>query len=144
MTNVRAGTGAVNVIPPTLDVQFNFRFCPASSEASLRQRVQAILERHGLEFELAWQLAGSPFVTRSGRLVDTIRRVVRQVTGVTPELSTSGGTSDGRFLASIAREVVEFGPVNTSIHKPDERVWIADIAPLSIVYERTAAALLAG
>ena len=141
-SNIHAGTGANNVIPGTMDVMFNFRFSTASTEDELKARVNEILTRHALDYDVMWSLSGAPFVTGRGALIDTLTRVVHSVTGVAPQLSTSGGTSDGRFLASVAREVAEFGPVNESIHKVDESVALADIEPLSVVYEQTLTALL--
>jgi succinyl-diaminopimelate desuccinylase len=136
-SNVHAGTGASNVIPGTLDAWFNFRFSPESSAQSLQVRVREILDRHHLQYELEWTLIGAPFLTPRGALVDALTAAVASIAGVRPELSTSGGTSDGRFLAKLAREVVEFGPLNDSIHKIDEHVRIADLEPLSAIYERT-------
>jgi succinyl-diaminopimelate desuccinylase len=143
MSNVRAGTGTVNVIPEQLEVLFNVRFSPASTVDGIKARVHEILDRHGVEYDLVWSLAGTPFITQRGRLVEILGRTIAAVTGVIPELSTSGGTSDGRFIARIAREVVEFGPVAESMHGADERVCIADLGPLSVIYERTVEALLA-
>ena len=137
ISNVHAGTGASNVIPGTLDVWFNFRFSPESSASSLQSRVREILDAHRVTYELEWTLIGEPFMTPRGPLVDAITASVHSVAGVRPELSTTGGTSDGRFLATLAREVVEFGPLNDSIHKIDEHVRIADLEPLSTIYERT-------
>ena len=137
ISNIHAGTGANNVIPGTLEISFNFRFSPESSAPSLQARVRDLLDGHRLQFDLDWTLIGEPFLTPRGPLVDALAESVRSVTGVDPTLSTSGGTSDGRFLARLAREVVEFGPLNASIHKIDEHVRIADLAPLSTIYERT-------
>jgi succinyl-diaminopimelate desuccinylase len=106
--------------------------------------VLATLDRHGVEYDLTWTLSGGPFMTPKGRLVEALGGAVAAVTGVTPALSTSGGTSDGRFLAAIAREVVEFGPRGEGMHGIDERVRLADLGPLSTIYERTLVALLAG
>ncbi len=142
ISNIHAGTGAPNVIPGVVDVAFNFRFSPRSPAESLKERVQQVLDRHGLEYELAWTLSGQPFITAKGGLVDALTAAVRAVTGVAPALSTGGGTSDGRFIAKIAKEVVEFGPTNDTIHKIDERVKVSDIGPLSMIYERTLRALL--
>jgi succinyl-diaminopimelate desuccinylase len=142
VSNIHAGTGANNVIPGELALLFNFRFSPESSVEHLKARVHRVLDAHGLHYQLAWSVTAQPFMTSRGPLTDALSAAVRAETGCVPELSTSGGTSDGRFLATIAREVVEFGPLNDSIHKIDERVRIADIGPLSIVYERTAGALL--
>ena len=142
ISNIQAGTGAPNVVPGRLTVQGNFRFSPAVSAAELQERVGHVLDKHALEYEIAWTVSASPFVTQADALVRVMRDVVSASTGVTPEVSTSGGTSDGRFLATIAREVVEFGPLNDTIHKVDERVATADLGPLSLIYERTARALL--
>ncbi|HET9196381.1 MAG TPA: succinyl-diaminopimelate desuccinylase [Vicinamibacterales bacterium] len=142
ISDIHAGTGANNIIPGSLDVMFNFRFSTESTADQLKARVQAVLDAHRLDYELNWSLSGSPFLSPRGGLVDVISAAVAQVTGVTPALSTSGGTSDGRFLAGVSREVVEFGPLSASIHGIDEHVLIADIGPLSEVYERTLAMLL--
>jgi succinyl-diaminopimelate desuccinylase len=142
ISNIHAGTGAPNVVPAMLDVQFNLRFSPESPADRLKARVAAILDRHGLEYEIEWTVNAEPFMTAMGPLVDAVRASVREVAGVTPELSTSGGTSDGRFLAAVARQVVEFGPLNDTIHKIDERVAIADLVALSRIYERIAVRLL--
>jgi succinyl-diaminopimelate desuccinylase len=141
ISNIHAGTGASNIIPGMLDVWFNFRFSPASSAEGLQSSVREILDRHGLSYTLDWTLIGEPFLTRRGPLVDALTASVETVTGIRPALSTTGGTSDGRFLATLAREVVEFGPLNDSIHKIDEHVRIADLEPLSTIYERTIAAV---
>jgi len=137
ISNVHAGTGASNVIPGTLDVWFNFRFSPESTARTLQTRVREILDQHRLQCELEWTLIGEPFLTRRGPLVDALTASIESIAGVRPELSTSGGTSDGRFLATLAGEVVEFGPLNDSIHKIDEHVRIADLEPLSAIYEQT-------
>ncbi|MGH9257138.1 MAG: succinyl-diaminopimelate desuccinylase [Vicinamibacterales bacterium] len=142
ISNVHAGTGTVNVVPGSLDVRFNVRFSPASTVDGIKARVHAVLDRHGVEYDLVWNLAAEPFMTAGGRLVETLGRTIAEVTGLTPTLSTGGGTSDGRFLARVAREVVEFGPVAVSMHGADERVRIDDLGPLSTIYERTVAALL--
>jgi len=123
-------------------VSFNFRYSTASTDATLKQRVHAIFDRHGLDYELRWVLGGPPFLTPRGRLVDTLTEVVREVTGVTPAISTTGGTSDGRFIFGICPEVAEFGPVNRSIHKVNEAVAIAEVAPLALIYEKAVARLL--
>jgi len=137
ISNIHAGTGASNIIPGTMDVAFNFRFSPESTAQVLQARVREILDRHNLQYDLEWTLIGEPFLTRRGPLVDALIASVESVAGVRPALSTSGGTSDGRFLATLAREVVEFGPLNDSIHKIDEHVRIGDLEPLSVIYERT-------
>jgi succinyl-diaminopimelate desuccinylase len=142
ISNVHAGTGVVNVIPGTLEVLFNLRFSPESTVDGIKTRVHETLDRHGVEYDLAWTLSGLPFLTPRGALVDALSAAVTRVTGISPELSTSGGTSDGRFIAAVAREVVEFGPLSEGMHGVDERVWVADIEPLSSIYEHTVGALL--
>ena len=142
ISNVHAGTGANNVIPATMDVVFNFRFAPVSPAEALQARTEAILEKHGVDGDVAWTVASQPFISPRGRLFHALNAAVTAVTGVTPAVSTGGGTSDGRFLAAISAELVEFGPVNATIHGIDERVRVADIAPLSLIYEQTIAALL--
>ena len=143
VSNIHGGTGATNVIPGTVEVLFNFRFSTASTEEGLKTRVHEILDRHGLQYQLQWELSGEPYLTGHGALVDVMREVVGQVCGVAPELSTSGGTSDGRFIAKYCPEVVEFGPLNATIHKIDEHVGVADLELLSVVYEKTLEKLLA-
>jgi succinyl-diaminopimelate desuccinylase len=133
-SNIHAGTGATNVIPGTLEVTFNFRHAPASSRESLQKRTDAILRRHGLDHRIVWTGWGNPYLTPRGALVDAACDVIREVAGITPEISCTGGTSDGRFIAAICREVVELGPVGASIHKLNERVRIADLALLSRIY----------
>jgi succinyl-diaminopimelate desuccinylase len=144
IASVRAGTGASNVVPGTLEVVFNFRFSPESPADLLQARVRQLLDAQGLDYGLAWAPVSQPFLTPPGRLIEAVRASVRQVAGVEPALSTGGGTSDGRFLAAVSREVVEFGPVNSSIHAIDEHVRLADVGPLSEVYEGTVTRLLAG
>ena len=142
VSNITAGTGATNVIPGELRVLFNFRFSTASSEESLKSRVHEVLDRHGLDYGLTWWLSGRPFLTPKGKLVESLSRAVKNVTGRTPELSTSGGTSDGRFIADVCREVVELGPINASIHKLDEHIVLADLDALSRIYQFTLADIL--
>ena len=142
ISNVHAGTGASNVIPGALDVRFNFRFSPESTVSSLQSRVREILDAHQIQYELGWTVIGEPFMTSRGALVDAVTASVQSIADVTPRLSTTGGTSDGRFLAKIAREVIEFGPLNDSIHKIDEHVRLADLEPLSRIYEETIRTLL--
>lgn len=134
ISNIRAGTGANNVIPGKLEVVFNFRFSPASPAEQLKARVEEVLERHGLDCEIDWQLSGEPFITPRGALVEALTDAIRAATGVEAELSTTGGTSDGRFIAKICPQVVEFGPINATIHQVDERIALADIEPLSDIY----------
>ena len=142
ISNVQAGTGAGNVIPGELRVLFNFRFSTASTVDGLKAAVHAVLDRHRLDYELEWSLSGLPFLTPRGRLVQALSAAIERELGITPQLSTSGGTSDGRFIAAICPEVVELGPVNASIHKLNERVALADAGGLSRVYERALGALL--
>ncbi|MEO8310177.1 MAG: succinyl-diaminopimelate desuccinylase [Caldimonas sp.] len=137
MSNIHAGTGAGNVIPGDIVVDFNFRFGTESTPQSLRARLEAIVARHGVENEIAWTLGGKPFLTTPGALSDALTQAIRSETGVETELSTTGGTSDGRFISRICKEVVEFGPVNASIHKIDEHVEIASIDVLKNVYRAT-------
>ena len=144
LASIHAGTGASNIIPGTMDVWFNFRFSPESSAPALQARVRNILDGYRLQYDLDWTVVGEPFLTPRGSLVDALTASVQSVAGVQPALSTSGGTSDGRFLARLAREVVEFGPLNDSIHKIDEHVRVADLEPLSAIYERTILAVLGG
>ncbi len=143
VSNIHAGSGALNVIPGEAAVDFNFRFSTASTPAALQSRVVALLERHGLEYDIAWTLGGSPFLTPAGGLSQALADAIHAETGVKPALSTTGGTSDGRFIARICPQVIEFGPVNASIHKIDEHVCVADIEPLKNIYRRTLEALLA-
>jgi succinyl-diaminopimelate desuccinylase len=133
-SNIHAGTGATNVIPGTLELKFNFRYATASTRESLAERLEAVLRRHGLDYALDWTGHGDPFITARGRLVDAAGDAIRAATGVTPALSREGGTSDGRFIARICPEIVEIGPVNETIHKIDERVATADLAPLAAIY----------
>jgi len=133
-SNVHAGTGATNVIPGTLQLQFNFRHSTQSSPQSLRERFAAILDRRRLDYDIAWSGSGKPYLTPPGRLVAAVTAAIAAVTGSAPELSCTGGTSDGRFIADICPEVVELGPVNATIHMIDERVWIADLEPLAAIY----------
>jgi succinyl-diaminopimelate desuccinylase len=142
ISNVHAGTGAENVTPNDMEVKFNFRFSTASSPEDLKRRVHAILDRHGVDYELGWVLGGKPFLTPKGDLVDTVCAAIAEVTGVRAEISTTGGTSDGRFIADICPQVVEFGPVNASIHKLNEHVELAAIGPLQEIYRRVLLKLL--
>jgi succinyl-diaminopimelate desuccinylase len=144
IAGMRAGTGANNVIPGELEVVFNFRFSTESTAEALKSRVEGVLDASGMDYRLSWNLSGEPFLSPRGGLVDTVCAAVAAVTGRAPALSTTGGTSDGRFLAAVSREVVEFGPVGTSIHGLDEHVRLDDIAPLSAIYGRVIERLLAG
>ncbi len=142
ISNVHAGTGATNVIPGALEVVFNFRYSPALTEQVLRERVAAVLDRHAVRYQLDWSHAGGPFLTEPGLLVAATQRAVAEVAGIETRLSTSGGTSDGRFIAPTGAQVIELGPVNTTIHKVDECVAVADLELLSHVYERVLEHLL--
>jgi succinyl-diaminopimelate desuccinylase len=133
-SNIHAGTGATNVIPGSLEVMFNFRHSTESTQASLKERLRALLDRHGLDYTLDWTGSGKPYLTPRGTLVDVVNAAVHEATGRVPELSCTGGTSDGRFIADICTEIVELGPVSATIHKLDERVRIADLAPLAAIY----------
>ncbi|GHE22353.1 succinyl-diaminopimelate desuccinylase [Halomonas urumqiensis] len=135
VSNFRAGTGATNVIPGDVEVVFNFRFSTEVTHDELRARTEAILDAHGLEYHLDWTLNGEPFLTAEGELVEATVAGVEQVVGKTPELSTSGGTSDGRFIATLGSQVVELGPLNATIHQVNERVRASDLDTLSQVYE---------
>lgn len=134
ISNINGGTGATNVIPGTLTVQFNFRFSTEVTEAELRRRTEAILDAHSLDYELRWSLSGQPFLTASGALVEATVASIKAVTGLTPELSTAGGTSDGRFIAPTGAQVVEVGPVNATIHKLNEEVLAGDLPRLAAIY----------
>ena len=142
VSNMHSGTGAANVIPGHADIAFNFRFGTASSIESLQARVRAILDRHDLEYDLEWEIGARPFLTPRGSLVDALSEATQEIAGIAPELSTTGGTSDGRFIADIAAQVVEFGPINASIHKIDEHVGIAELEQLARIYQRTLEKLL--
>jgi len=144
VSNIHAGTGASNVIPGDCVVDFNFRFCTESTPESLQQGLTAVLDRHGLKYELNWTIGGLPFLTTPGTLVAAIQKAIADETGLTTELSTTGGTSDGRFIAQICPQVIEFGPPNATIHKVNEHVALSDIAPLKGVYRRTLEQLNAG
>lgn len=142
VSNIHGGTGALNVIPGEVVVDCNWRFSTESTPESLQGRFEEVLQRHGLEYAVAWTLGGSPFLTRPGSLSDALTAAIRAETGVQAELSTTGGTSDGRFIARVCPQVVEFGPINASIHKIDEHVNAADVERLKAIYRRTLEALL--
>lgn len=143
ISNVHAGTGATNVIPGELVVDFNFRFSTASTPESLKARIAQVLDHHQLQWRVDWTLGGEPFLTPRGPLVNALSQAIEDRTGVKTELSTTGGTSDGRFIAPLCREVVEFGPLNASIHKVDEHVSVDAIEPLKDIYLDTLKRLLA-
>ena len=134
-SNIHGGTGASNVIPGTVVLDFNFRFSTESTPESLQKRLQAVLDRHELAYDLTWTLGGLPFLTTPGTLVDAVVAAIQSEVGITPELSTSGGTSDGRFIAKICPQVIEVGPPNASIHKINEHIALADIEPLTRIYQ---------
>ncbi|MDK9715594.1 MAG: succinyl-diaminopimelate desuccinylase [Sulfuritalea sp.] len=137
ISNAHAGTGAGNVVPGSFEIMFNFRFATASTVESLQSRVHALLDRHGLEYDIRWTLGAKPFLTPRGALCEALTEAVAAEIGIAAELSTTGGTSDGRFIADICAQLVEFGPVNASIHKIDECIAVADLEPLARIYERT-------
>lgn len=146
ISNMNGGTGATNVVPGEVEILFNFRFCPelngsGSTDANLRQRVHAILDKHELEYSLEWEYS-PPYITPRGSLVEAITGAIEKCYGVSPELSTTGGTSDGRFIADICQQVIEFGPLNKTIHKLNECVGVADIEPLKDTYKFTLKELL--
>lgn len=143
ISNIKGGTGATNVIPGHIDIMFNFRFSTASTVDGLKSKVHTILDKHNLDYELNWELSGKPFLTPKGSLVTAVSQAIKSVTGVETELSTSGGTSDGRFIADICPQVVELGPLNATIHKLNECVAVADVEPLREIYMQTLVNLLA-
>ncbi|HSC94279.1 MAG TPA: succinyl-diaminopimelate desuccinylase [Burkholderiales bacterium] len=142
VSNISAGTGANNVIPGEVHVKFNFRFSTASTLESLQTRVVNILDRHGLKYDLEWRYDGRPFLTKPGDLVEAVGRAIKSVTGIDTKLSTGGGTSDGRFIADICPQVIEFGPTNATIHKVNECIAVADIEPLRKIYQQILVNLL--
>ncbi len=135
VSNIHGGTGASNVIPGELVVDFNFRFSTESTADSLKQRLEAVLSKHGLDYTLQWTLGGEPFLTTPGELVQAVRGAIAAETGLQTELSTTGGTSDGRFIAKICPQLIEFGPINASIHKINEHVLVASLDPLKNIYK---------
>ncbi|MFA5488789.1 MAG: succinyl-diaminopimelate desuccinylase [Candidimonas sp.] len=142
VSNLHAGTGATNVIPGTAVADFNFRFSTASTPESLKSHVRDILDTHDLDYDLDWTLGGEPFLTSEGELSRALTRAIADETGLAAELSTTGGTSDGRFIAKICRQVVEFGPINASIHQVNEHIRLDTLAPLKNIYRRTLETLL--
>jgi succinyl-diaminopimelate desuccinylase len=143
ISNIHGGTGAANVVPGTVEIMFNFRFSTASTVDELKQKVHSILDKHGLEYDLNWEFSGKPYLTPRGNLVDTVAAAIRQVQGIDTELSTGGGTSDGRFIADICTQVIELGPLNATIHKLNECVAVDDLGALSEIYYLTLRKLLA-
>lgn len=142
VSNIHGGTGATNVIPGEVQVLFNFRFSTEVTEPQLRQRTEEILHRHGLDFDVVWQLSGQPFLTTKGELVAAVVQAVKDETGQVPVLSTAGGTSDGRFIAPTGAQVVELGPLNATIHQVNERVCAQDLNRLTRIYQKTIERLL--
>lgn len=142
ISNLHSGTGATNVVPGTAEIMFNFRFSTESTPESLKQRVHAILDRHHIEYDLLWTLSGEPFLTETGALSQALCQAIKDETGVKAELSTTGGTSDGRFIAKICPQVVEFGPINASIHQINEHIDLTALEPLKNIYRRTLENLL--
>jgi succinyl-diaminopimelate desuccinylase len=142
ISNIHGGTNAENVIPGTLEVKFNFRYSSVLSHEQLQRKVREILDRHGLDYTLLWSHSGRPFLTEPGRLMDAVAAAVREVTGGVCRASTSGGTSDGRFIAPTGAQVVELGPVNDTIHKANESVLVTDLEQLALIYERVLQKLL--
>ena len=134
VSNIRAGTGATNVVPGSLELQFNFRYATASTRESLRARLEAVLRKHGLDYELDWTASGEPYLTKRGRLLAAVSAAIDETCRIVPEVSCTGGTSDGRFIATVCAEVIELGPVNATIHKVDERIAVADLGPLAALY----------
>jgi len=143
ISNITAGSGTENVIPGRLKIMFNLRFSTASTAESIRSRIDEILTRHGLDYEISWKLSGAPFLTPAGELVDAARTAIKSTTGIDTLLSTSGGTSDGRFIAPTGAQVVELGPVNATIHQINECVNAAELDKLSVIYEKILQQLLA-
>ncbi len=137
ISNFHSGTGASNVIPGSAVIDFNFRFSTESTPEALQQRVQNLLDAHGLDYSLRWTVGGLPFLTAPGELVAAVQKAIRDETGIVTEVSTSGGTSDARFIAKVCKQVIELGPVNASIHKIDEHIEVAEIEPLKNIYRRT-------
>ena len=142
VSNIHGGTGATNVVPGLLEIKFNFRFATASTPESLQERLTAILDRHGLAYDLAWTLGARPFLTGRGPLADAAMAAIRAECGIETELSTTGGTSDGRFIADICPQLLEIGPVNATSHKIDEHVEVAALPRLSALYRRILESLL--
>ena len=143
VSNIHAGTGATNVIPGAVTIDFNFRFSTENTVDSLRNRMHAILDTYKFDYDLAWTVGGLPFLTPHGELSAALSRAIRDETGVETALSTTGGTSDGRFIARICPQVIEFGPLNESIHKIDENIELASIEPLKNIYRRVLEQLVA-
>jgi len=142
VSNIHAGTGAENIIPGSVEVLFNLRFCTELDKETIKQRTQAIFDRHGLNYDIQWRLSGNPFLTAKGRLIDAAHTAIEEVTGYDTHDDTGGGTSDGRFIAPTGAEVIELGPLNESIHKVNENVGLEDLETLSGIYEQILVNLL--
>ena len=143
ISNIHSGTGATNVVPGTLEVTFNFRYSTEVTAEILKQRVIDLLNRHGLDYHIDWTLSGLPFLTPVGELVNAAKQAIQKVTGTESQLSTTGGTSDGRFIAPTGAQVLELGVLNASIHQINEHVNVADLEPLAEIYEEILVQLLA-
>ncbi len=143
ISNIHGGTGATNVVPGMVEILFNFRFSTASTVDGLKARLQQVLDHHGLHYELKWEYSGKPYLTARGDLVDAVSAAIRQASGIDTKLSTSGGTSDGRFIADICPQVIELGPLNATIHKINECVAVTDLDKLSEIYYLVLVRLLA-
>ncbi len=144
ISNFNSGTGVTNVIPGTAEVVFNFRFSTELTDAELRRRTHAIMDKYGFDYEIDWKLNGHPFLTAEGSLVEAAVAAIKDVTGLDTELSTSGGTSDGRFIAPTGAQVLELGPINATIHQVNEHVSVHDLEQLTVIYERILENLLVG
>jgi succinyl-diaminopimelate desuccinylase len=143
ISNIKGGTGATNVVPGEVDILFNFRYSTASTAENLKERAHAILDKHKLDYVIDWEYSGNPYLTKKGKLVEILSEAIKETVGIMPELSTTGGTSDGRFIANISDQVVEFGPLNTTIHKINECIDVKDIEPLKDIYKLTLCKILA-
>jgi len=142
VSNIHSGTGALNVVPGSIEVDFNFRFSTASTDASLKERVESILKKHGLEYSVQWTLGAKPFLSKNGVLAKTVVQAAKKHTGLNGEVTTTGGTSDGRFIIDICPEVIELGPVNASIHKLNEHITLEELEQLPRIYLEALRALL--
>jgi len=142
IANIHAGTGSNNVIPGELYVQFNLRYCTEVTDEIIKQKVAEMLEKYRLKYRIEWNLSGKPFLTKPGKLLDALTVAIEQTTGITPQAETGGGTSDGRFIALMGAEVVEFGPLNATIHKVNECVSVDDLAKCGQIYHQMLVNLL--
>ena len=137
ISNINGGTGATNVVPGEVEILFNFRYSTSNTADTLKKRVESILEKHSLDYEISWNHSGNPYLTEKGMLVDKISDAIESLVSIKPSISTTGGTSDGRFISTVCDQVVEFGPINASIHKINEHVNIGDIELLKDIYKKT-------